>query len=516
MDLNKAKRYGWIGILFLAALPMFLFNTWAPYHTDSAGIALRAEEILHGKIQPGWRWGTAVVEAVLGALPYFITRDRVWLHMAGAAAGIIAFLVGLYLLLVRESKDRTFAAMLTLIGALSPAVLITGTIGKEDLLAIGEILLGAAMAPAGMAPAVVAGVLFGLALASKEMSFALVYLAIVYIFTKNRKAAAVAAGTTIITLPLWLPMLEFVLSSRSVGMGKFMGFWSGYPFVLSELIKGTGAAAILVGIVALVLAIRSKRWDNTVPLLLAVLLILYLAGVSVTRYRSAAWVVPLLLLPAARQGERWMRYGIYVSLLVAFIAMFDIMPTLEFRAATNLPGSYPSGARGILERNGLILAMDSSALVRFYTDLNVKTHKPYPTEEEAAQIRKEVEELAGKMPVYIYPDYLAYDNGTLARALSDLNVTPVYTAWYRDYHAVPIYPKKEEWLNKIREAGYVYYFLSKRADSINGVSVTVETYRIITPDGRMGDVDVAVYRGVVLEGVAKVPIYMVIPSAAPP
>ncbi|MDN5358319.1 MAG: hypothetical protein PWP76_162 [Candidatus Diapherotrites archaeon] len=32
----------------------------------------------------------------------------------------------------------------------------------------------------------------------------------------------------------------------------------------------------------------------------------------------------------------------------------------------------------------------------------------------------------------------------------------------------------------------------------------------------MGDVDVAVYRGVVLEGVAKVPIYMVIPSAAPP
>ncbi len=49
-------------IVGLTTLPYFIFNTWAPYHTDSAGFVLKAEKIASGQILTGWRWGVALVE----------------------------------------------------------------------------------------------------------------------------------------------------------------------------------------------------------------------------------------------------------------------------------------------------------------------------------------------------------------------------------------------------------------------------------------------------------------------
>lgn len=507
---NRAVLHLLILALILA-VPLF-FNTWSPYHTDSAGFSLAARH--HTFRGFGWRWGTELVYYLLG----WIFGDRA--HAVFVLLSVAVFVFGAYLFF-RRHAGHPF--LLTAVVLSAPASVMTLAIGKEDLFALGVALLSLGAVGTNPLFSLLSGTLFAYSVACKETAVLLAPLFVPFILRACRgrdwkNLLAFLAGGAVLAVPATGYIVE-VLASGNPGMGMFYGFFSPIqPVGMSMLLEGLGPMAVLfLTVLCSPFLPKDRRHIPVFAVLYAGAVFLYLSNVSVVSYRHALWIMPALALSVSPvlKDSRMGRPARYVLALLALSSALALVPNLEIKRL-NLPARFASAVGQYTEENALILAMDHCALVEFYGRRHCRTHPPYLFFDENVWV--EVEYLSNlNVPLYVYPDYFAYDrNGMFRRAfMQRFRLEPVYSGWYEDYHAVRIYGGEEKLRNLLSSRGLPSCPLLSAHEGRGDIyGLPVRMVRYYLDCGRVVyDIGVVpVYRGLVLFGVGRATLYRAHPA----
>lgn len=441
-------------------------------------------------------------------------------HAVFVIFSLVVFLSGAYLFFRRHTE---YPLLLAAIALSIPASVMTLTIGKEDIFALGTALLSLGIVGINPVFSFLSGILFAYSIACKETAILLAPLFIPFILRAYREKKwknilALFAGGTALAIPATGYILD-VLASGNPGMGTFYGFFSAIqPIGTSLLLEGLGLMALLFLTVFFSPFLpKDKRHVPFLSVLYAGTVFLYISNVSVVSYRHALWIIPILILslPPILKDEKMGMFVQYALMFIALVSVFTLIPNLEVKRV-NLPARFASAVAQHTEENALILAMDHCPLVEFYGRRQCRNHPPYLFFDE--NVWEEVDYLAGlNVPLYVYPDYFAYDrNGMFREAfLQRFRLEPVYSGWYEDYHAMRIYDGEEKLASLLRSRGWPNCPLSSVSegnDNIHGLPVRLMHYYIDC--GRiMYDVGVIpVYRGLVLFGVGKVTLYRAYPA----
>lgn len=481
-----------------AVLLLLYTNTWAPYHLDSAGYVMRAVEFWRGNFEPSWRVGFALVLVPFVPL-YFLTGNYDVLH----AVFVLLSFAGVFVMYRHLRRVSELGALFALLLFLSsPAVIYTLNIGKDDVLLVSLTFLSVLLY---RKIPFLSGLAAALAFTAKEPSVFLLPLLLPLILSDilsrkrdHRRVLLFAAGVVIL-LPYVLNQLVWIVTPKSSTIGRIEPLY--FPFILPVLLYGFGLAGAVLFVFAL-LSLRSpdSRRETVVYLLLFLASVVILGSNTTTSYRTAVIPLSLLLLPAAVGAHSLRRYSaalVALAVLVAVHSFADALPTIYFRGATNLPAHF---SRSLSSYDAeYVLTMDFCGLYRYYAGLNCITHPVFP---QPSDYNAVLSEIARHVPdgILLSPDFFAYaDNNFRAWFLSSVELEPLGSEWYEDYHAVRPYPRLDD-------TGCVF----RRTGRERIVSVTVDAGELLCLEGGYRVFrDMYVFQGRLLHGVRRVPVYRV-------
>ncbi|HIP74150.1 MAG TPA: hypothetical protein EYH14_00665 [Euryarchaeota archaeon] len=474
-------------------------NTWAPYHLDSAGYIMRAVEFWEGNLEPSWRTGFALILAPFVPL-YFLTGSYDVLH----AVFVLLTFAGLFVIynyLRSVSVPGALFALLLFIS--TPAAIYTINIGKDDVLLVGLAFLSLFLYRKFP---LLSGIAAALCFTAKEPSVFLLAPLLLQIFPdlfsreRNYRRVFHFFLGVLILFPYVINQALWILTPQSPTIGKLDPSYLAY--VLPHLLSGFGLAGATLFVFSLI-SLRSKesRRDVIPYLLLFLVSVAVLGSNSTTTYRTAIVPLSLLLFPAVVAFRSLQRYSLPLAALAVLIALAsfsDAFPTIYFRGATNLPAHF---SRSLSEYNaGYVLTMDFCGLYRYYADLNCITHPVYP---EPSDYNAVLSEVSRHIPdgVLLSPDFFAYADDSFARwFLSAVELQPLGSEWFEDYHAVRPYPRLED-------TGCTF----RRTGSLKILSVTVDRGDLLCFSNGYPFVERAlVFHDRLLYGVRNVPVYRVV------
>ncbi len=458
-----------LAFLVFSLLIISYYNTWSPYHLDSAVYALAAKT---GEIQIGsWRWGLKLTYYLLS----FIGDP----HVLFTALSIVLFPISIYLFTRKYLKlEKAEALYVSLLLTTIPATLMTLEVGKEDMFIIALSLIAAYLFGESLILSFIGGLIYGLSFASKTgglLMLPLIIFAIYSIYRRNQREAfkhiiAFSLGALPFLLEsywiakLWLHNPESENSLSLLGFGSYLlmrgigiQFYSillllllySYAFFIDEKTELPLSAVFLL-IVGLAIFVQLAT-NTTVKYRYAIYPFLYIAFSSIILFKK---INLSKVFSSTRASSKKLKEGIifFLSLLSIF-QVIKIVPNLEIKHL-NLPAKFASAVKDVTPPNAVILGMNNCGLVEYYSGRKCLTHIYYifnKTADPVEEIKEKFLPIAKKGLLYTYPDWYAYDDGRFVRAFKQFfDLKPIYANWYEDYHWIKYYGGLD-WLKWVLE-----------------------------------------------------------------
>jgi hypothetical protein len=240
-------------------------------------------------------------------------------------------------------------------------------------------------------------------------------------------------------------------------MGQFLGLFSDYQtrgmdFWVEALLYLH--PWYLLPVTIFIAGLRERSPIQALYLIIAIVLMFFLANVTVIRMRHYVPVF-FFLAPVLFEGTRAMieiaskplrtarwqpPWSAVIALaILAVFAMRNlayVYPTIDYRLRYAPAHGFYGPLSGLLPDDALLLGMDNCPIARYEAGLPCENHPP---DLDAAAAQKYSEAIAGRAsrrPVYILPDFYAYDvRRHLRRAFASAAVMrAVYTGWWESYH----------------------------------------------------------------------------------
>ena len=445
----------------------------APYFLDSFGYVAWIEAWNEtGEIPSRYRYANTLLYYVPVTLLGEIGLKVVGVLFTGALAAI-------YYLMIRRDFSAATGVGATLLLLSAPPTTISATHLKEDLTSLALFTLAILwMRPnAGVLRCAGVGVAYGTALLLKEIMLGAAPFLVGYAHlrceqierpsqllrvgslarTALRTAAIGLAAVTTIQLVSPTRINDFTTMAASPYMGQFYGLFS--PHQATGLSYWAEALLLLqpwyLLPVAFFLATANERpLCQTLYLLMAVVLLAFLANVSVTRMRHFAPVLYFLapvLFEGSRAlidvpadlitGRRARRRSVTALALIACASvcvahLAYVRPTLELRLRYNSAREFYAPLQRRLPPDALLLGMDHCPIATYESGLECENHKPDLGPAAAQRYADAVQRRAAERPTYALPDFFDYDrHGAIRRAFEPrLEPEPVYENWWEPYH----------------------------------------------------------------------------------
>jgi hypothetical protein len=250
---------------------------------------------------------------------------------------------------------------------------------------------------------------------------------------------------------------DFTVMAASPYMGQFAGLFSarqsvGMQFWSEALLHLDPWYLLPVGF--FITGVSRRPPAHALYLMIAVVLLLFLANVSVVRMRH---YVPVLffLVPVIADGTRaaldtfrellptrWWRPGwaspvaLAICAAVAVAQIHYVRPTIDYRLRYAPSPGFFAPLAGALPADALLLGMDNCPIAQYETGLPCENRPPDLNAEVARDYADKVWAYLTQRPVYALPDVLSYDRrGELRRAFdSRFILRPVHKGWWEPYH----------------------------------------------------------------------------------
>lgn len=399
---------------------ILLFNTFFPYHTDSAIYSLNAKKLHISQ----WRPGLDMIYLI-----FSLVAGYKYAHLLFTILSIILTIFSLW-----KFYGKIDGRVLLIL--LMPSTIFSLLIGKDDPFVFSLLVLSIYFFRNKRI--LLSSLLYGFAILSKETSLIMLpfFLLEGYFNKIDIKKFTLFLFTTAL---ISSPMLLYVVNQLQKGyehIGKFYGFFSPYQYILSKvLIKGLGIPGILLFFITVYNLWKNRSLRNLAYMSMYVLSFLYLSNVSTTGFRTILFAVPYLL--PLLNGSKKIDL---LALLLTPILLLGYLPNMEIKHL-NLPAKYPIKLSKEVNFD-IVLGMDNCALVEYYIGKDCITHPAFCcSDNDPKTFVKELYNRIKNKNIVVYPDWFSYDRNKefMKTFLQCFDIVPIFEDWYEDYHHIKIY-----------------------------------------------------------------------------
>lgn len=386
-----------------------------------------------------------------------------------------------YFAMIRRDFSTAAALGASLVLLSAPPTVISATHLKEDLTSLLFFSLGILLIrPAsGVVRVAAAGIAYGLSLLFKEIMLGAAPFAIAYIHLRcadvrdhrevldlhklwrsaPRVLMFLAAATAVVLVVSPTRWRDYTTMASSPYMGQFFGLFSvqqarGLAFWEEALLYLN--PWYLFPVSFFVFDLRERSPIQALYLVIAIVLLLFLANVSVVRMRH---YVPVLFFgaPVLFEGVRTMlevaaellriprrrafwsaAAALVLCAATATLQLLYVVPTIDYRLRYAPARGFFGPLAELLPEDALLLGMDNCPIAQYESGLECKNHPPDLDAAAAQTYAEAIAVEASRRPVYLLPDFYDYDGrGEMRRALESWpQRRNVYTGWWERYHAM--------------------------------------------------------------------------------
>ncbi|MEO5358542.1 MAG: hypothetical protein H7844_14775 [Nitrospirae bacterium YQR-1] len=480
------KRTAVVVLFFVFTIILYKYTLNEPYHFDSV-LYLQSVDVFKESSRFECFFGARCLSSYI-LIPLSVFIGSKTLPVTTALTALLALLF--YYLWIKKLFGFNEGFQAAALFFFTPACIITVTHLKEDFTAFvflfAAFLTASKDKPVFMRP--LSGLLFGLALVSKDMPFIFFpfYLAYLYItsatfqqsYMKLLSKQNLIAGGGNILIALSLSMivsfaidkhhfLNLFNKTASPYDGQFMGVFSQMlPVGLASWKHGVGEFLFVLQFISVAAPFLAEtKKEKLIYALFCIQFIalsVFISNLTVVKYRHYVWTSFLCLPPMLftirtlllnfKLNEKITAATMYTVFGITAISLFlSTLPVLDFHSRYN-PVSYIYKNSGIDKNNSIVLGVDQCVFARHFSGLTCAVHPIDPSEKEALAFAEEVNKYLDEgKNVYILPDFFSYDRHRNMEKLfaPKFRYAAGKTVLYSDFHYMEYGYSLNQYMDKL-------------------------------------------------------------------